>query len=137
MCCGCASCLKCIHLVSVPAVQCAATVRLSVDVAGSVCPAGDVVRTELRLVLCYRGWEYTILKRDTTHADAGPEQTIRVMVSSCLWMAQAGNAAGHSGLHVLHDALCIAHASWHCATSPEPGMLLVQGWLLVSRVGLS
>lgn len=39
------------------------------------------MRTELRLVLCYRGWEYTILKRDTTHSDPGPEQTIRVMVS--------------------------------------------------------
>lgn len=42
---------------------------------------GDVVRTELRLVLCYRGWEYTILKRDTTHSDPGPEQTIRVMTA--------------------------------------------------------
>ena len=43
--------------------------------------AGDVVRTELRLVLCYRGWEYTVLKRETTHSDPGQEQTIRVMVS--------------------------------------------------------
>lgn len=42
---------------------------------------GDVVRTELRLVLCYGGWEYTILKRDTTHNDPGPEQTIRVMTA--------------------------------------------------------
>lgn len=51
------------------------------------------MRTELRLVLCYRGWEYTILKRDTTHSDPGPEQTIRVMVSRQLlcrhyWLVQ-------------------------------------------------
>lgn len=51
-------------------------------------PAGDVVRTEVRLVLCYRGWEYTILKRDTTHTDASPEQAIRLMVSS--WAGVSG-----------------------------------------------
>lgn len=53
-------------------------------------PAGDVVRTEVRLVLCYRGWEYTILKRDATHTDPGPEQAIRLMVNSWAGVSREG-----------------------------------------------
>lgn len=56
------------------------------------------MRTELRLVLCYRGWEYTILKRDTTHSEAGPEQTIRLMVRAAT-DSRDGSTAVHCQQH--------------------------------------
>jgi hypothetical protein len=66
------------------------------------------VRTELRLVLCYRGWEYTILKRDTTHRDPGPEQTIRVMVRASQWAACGVDSC------VVNACICGALLQLHC-----------------------
>lgn len=52
-----------------------------------------MVRTELRLVLCYRGWEYTVLKRDITHSNLAQEQTIRVMVRMSWQLVAVGDRA--------------------------------------------
>ncbi|KAF8061298.1 hypothetical protein HT031_004389 [Scenedesmus sp. PABB004] len=41
---------------------------------------GDVVRTELRLVLCYRDWEYTVLRKDSGRAARG-DADIQVMTA--------------------------------------------------------
>jgi hypothetical protein len=45
------------------------------------CIAGDVVRTELRLAVSYQGWEYTVLKKDSSHSTSSRGgQEIQVMV---------------------------------------------------------
>eukprot|EP00882_Tetradesmus_deserticola_P027109 GHRQ01029966.1.p1 GENE.GHRQ01029966.1~~GHRQ01029966.1.p1 ORF type:complete len:195 (+),score=30.53 GHRQ01029966.1:164-748(+) len=57
---------------------------------------GDVVRTELRLALSYQGWEYTVLKKDSSSSSSSSNgsggREIQVMVSamaSCLACCQS------------------------------------------------
>jgi hypothetical protein len=48
--------------------------------------AGDVVRTELRLALSYQGWEYTVLKKDSSQSSSSSGgQEIQVMVRATSW----------------------------------------------------
>lgn len=42
---------------------------------------GDVVRTEWKLVLSYKGWEYAVLKQDTSQISRGGAQDIHVMTA--------------------------------------------------------
>lgn len=43
---------------------------------------GDVVRTELRLAVSYQGWEYTVLKKDSSHSTSSRDgQEIQVMTA--------------------------------------------------------
>ncbi|WIA14210.1 hypothetical protein OEZ85_002749 [Tetradesmus obliquus] len=56
-------------------------VRFTPQVECLVLP-GDVVRTELRLALSYQGWEYTVLKKDSSHSsNSGAGQDIQVMTA--------------------------------------------------------
>jgi hypothetical protein len=44
------------------------------------------MRTEVRLVLLYRGWEYTVLREDVTHRQAagGGDHNVHLMTSEFL-----------------------------------------------------